>query len=98
MTIPTKPKLNIENSALVRIDDLVGASLPSSSDFVGLMLGIMLGFGFSILDSAVGWLVGLSSIIGSGDTNLDIGNKDGQEEGLTESEKLIFVSEQLSMD
>ncbi len=54
MTMPTKPKLNIEKSALVRADDIVGASLPSLSDF-----------GLSILDSAVGWLVGLSAILGS---------------------------------
>jgi hypothetical protein len=54
MTMPTKPKLNIEKSALVRADDIVGASLPSLSDF-----------GLSILDSADGWLVGLSAILGS---------------------------------
>ena len=81
----TRPKieLNLESPDIVRADDFVGGSLTLSSEVVGIMLGIiiLLGLDVSIVDSGVGWLVGLSSIFGDGDTNLDIGNNDGYDEG-----------------
>lgn len=81
----TRPKieLNLESPDIVRADDFVGGSLTLSSEVVGIMLGIiiLLGLDVSIVDSGVGWLVGLSSIFGDGDTNLDIGNSDGYDEG-----------------
>ena len=81
----TRPKieLNLESPDIVRADDFVGGSLTLSSEVVGIMLGIiiLLGLYVSIVDSGVGGFVGLSSIFGDGDTNLDIGNSDGYDEG-----------------
>ena len=79
----TRPKieLNLESPDAVRAEDFVGGSLTLSSEVVGIMLGILLGLDVSIVDSGVGWLVGLSSIFGDGDTNFDIGNNDGYDEG-----------------
>lgn len=73
----------LEQSIIIRADDdFVGGTVPTSSDLEGLTLWIMLGLDVSIVDCfVVGLLVGLSSIVGGGGTNLDIGNNEGYDEG-----------------
>lgn len=60
----------------------MGGSLSSLSNDIGLRLGTLPGLFVLVVNSDVGWIVGVSSILSNGGgINLDIGNNDGYDEG-----------------
>lgn len=68
---------------IIRAEDFImGGSLSSLSNDIGLRLGTLPGLFVLVVNSDVGWIVGVSSILSNGGgINLDIGNNDGYDEG-----------------
>ena len=76
--------LNLAQDIIRAEDFIVGDSLSSLSNDIGLRLGIGIlpGSFVPFVNSEVGWIVGVSSILFvGGGINLDIGNNDGYDEG-----------------